>query len=46
MGPTSTSAQRVGMRRAALGAQGLWPIEIRVPDTRVPGIAEECGLQL
>ena len=40
-----TSAQRVAKRRAALGAQGLRPIRIRVPDTRAPGFAEECARQ-
>ena len=45
MAPASSSAQRVEKRRAALRAQGLRPIQIWVPDTRVPGFAEECGRQ-
>ena len=45
MPPASTSAQRVEKRRAALRAQGLRPIQIRVPDTRAPGFTEECALR-
>ena len=45
MSPASTSAQRVAKRRAVLRAQGLRPIQIRVPDTRAPGFAEECARQ-
>ena len=45
MPPAATSAQRVAKRRAALRAQGLRPIQIRVPDTRAPGFAEECARQ-
>ena len=45
MPAASTSAPRVAKRRAALGAQRLRPIRIRVPDTRAPGFAEECARQ-
>ena len=45
MAPPATSAQRVEKRRAALRAQALRPIQIWVPDTRVPGFAEECARQ-
>ena len=41
----TTGAQRVKRHRAALRAQGLWPIQIWVPDTRAPGFAEECARQ-
>lgn len=41
----STSAERVAKRRAALRAQGPRPIQIRVPDTRAPGFADECARQ-
>ena len=39
--PTPVS-ERVQKRRAALRAAGLRPIQIWVPDTRRPGVAEEC----
>ena len=45
MPSASTSAQRVAKRRAALRAQGLRPIQVRVPDTRAAGFAEECACQ-
>ena len=45
MAPPATSAQRVAKRRAALRAQGLRPIQIRAPDTRAAGFAEECARQ-
>lgn len=37
--------QRVRKRRDALRAAGLRPVEIWVPDTRLPGFAEECRRQ-
>ena len=36
---------RVNKRRQALRDQGLRPIQIWVPDTRVPGFADECRRQ-
>jgi hypothetical protein len=36
---------RVAKRRAALRKAGLRPIQIWVPDTRVPGFAAECSRQ-
>ena len=39
-------AKRVQKHRDALRAQGLRPIQIRVPDTRAEGFAEECALQV
>jgi len=41
----STSSERVAKRRRALRANGLRPIQIWIPDTRVPGFAEECRRQ-
>lgn len=38
-------AHRVQKRRDALRAAGLRPIQIWVPDTRLPGFAEECRRQ-
>jgi hypothetical protein len=40
-----SSAERVERRRAKLRAAGLRPVQIWVPDTRVPGFAEECRRQ-
>jgi len=37
--------ERVKKRRAALRAAGLRPLQIWVPDTRLPGFAEECRRQ-
>jgi hypothetical protein len=37
--------QRVRKRRDALRNAGLRPLQIWVPDTRVPGFAEECRRQ-
>jgi hypothetical protein len=37
--------ERVQKRRAALRAAGLRPLQIWVPDTRLPGFAEECRRQ-
>jgi hypothetical protein len=37
--------QRVQMRRDALRAAGLRPVQIWVPDTRRPGFVEECRRQ-
>ncbi|MCY3754699.1 MAG: DUF3018 family protein [Alphaproteobacteria bacterium] len=45
MAPASAGAQRAEKRRAALRAQGRRPMQIRVPDTRAPGFAEECARQ-
>lgn len=36
---------RVQKRRAVLRAAGLRPLQIWVPDTRLPGFAEECRRQ-
>jgi hypothetical protein len=38
-------SDRVQKRRNALRAAGLRPIQIWVPDTRLPGFAEECRRQ-
>ena len=45
MPPASTSAQQVEKCGATLGAQGLRPIRMRVPDTHAPGFIEECARQ-
>ncbi len=37
--------QRVNKRRQTLRAAGLRPIQLWVPDTRLPGFAEECRRQ-
>ncbi|QPB24768.1 antitoxin MazE family protein [Rhizobium sp. 007] len=37
--------QRVQKRRDALRAAGLRPVQIWVPDTRLPGFADECRRQ-
>jgi hypothetical protein len=37
--------QRVNKRRQTLRAEGLRPIQLWVPDTRLPGFAEECRRQ-
>ena len=37
--------ERVQRHRANLRAAGLRPVQIRVPDTRRPGFAEECRRQ-
>jgi hypothetical protein len=36
---------RVQKRRAALRAAGMRPVQIWVPDTRLPGFAQECRRQ-
>ncbi|MDE0003431.1 MAG: antitoxin MazE family protein [Rhodospirillaceae bacterium] len=41
-----SSAARVQKRRNALRAQGLRPVQIWVPDTRVDGFAEDCARQV
>ena len=38
-------SERVQKRRASLRAAGLRPVQIWVPDTRLPGFAEECRRQ-
>lgn len=38
-------SQRVRKRRDALRAAGLRPVQIWVPDTRLPGFADECRRQ-
>ncbi|HEX5325039.1 MAG TPA: antitoxin MazE family protein [Acetobacteraceae bacterium] len=38
-------AERVERRRAKLRAAGLRPIQLWIPDTNVPGFAEECRRQ-
>ena len=35
-------AARVQKRRSALRMAGLRPVQIWVPDTRLPGFAQEC----
>ena len=45
MAKPMSSAARVERRRAKLRAAGLRPVQIWVPDTRVPGFAEECRRQ-
>ena len=42
---SSTVAERVRKRRAALRQSGLRPVQIWGPDTRLPGFAEECRRQ-
>lgn len=42
---TTTSTARVQKRRDAMRAAGLRPIQIWVPDTRLPTFAEECRRQ-
>lgn len=39
-------ARRVKKHRDALRAAGLRPVQIRVPDTRTPGFADECRRQI
>lgn len=41
----TTSTVRVQKRRDAMRAAGLRPIQIWVPDTRLPSFAEECRRQ-
>lgn len=38
----TTVAARVQKRRAALRMAGLRPVQIWVPDTRLPNFAKEC----
>jgi hypothetical protein len=38
-------AERVARRRAKLRAAGLRPVQLWVPDTRSPDVAEECRRQ-
>lgn len=45
MAKPMSRAERVERRRAKLRAAGLRPVQIWVPDTRVPGFAEECRRQ-
>ena len=40
-----SNSQRVQKRRQALREQGLRPLQIWVPDTKLPGFAEECARQ-
>lgn len=42
--PTSVN-QRLQKRRDVLRASGLRPVQIWVPDKRLPGFAEECHRQ-
>lgn len=42
--PSSVN-ERVQRHRDAMRAAGLRPIQIWVPDTRLPGFAEECRRQ-
>ncbi len=39
------TADRVKKRRDVLRSQGLRPLQIWVPDTRIPGFDEECKRQ-
>ena len=39
---SSANAKRVERRRAKLRALGLRPVQIWVPDTKMPGFAEEA----
>lgn len=39
------SQARVSKRRANLRAAGLRPLQIWVPDSRLPGFAQECERQ-
>lgn len=41
----ASTNERVRKRRNALRAAGLRPVQIWVPDTRRPGLAEECRRQ-
>lgn len=43
--PTSSTAERVKKHRDALRAAGLRPVQIWVPDTRLPGFTAECRRQ-
>jgi len=43
--PSRTVAERVQKHRASPRAQGLRPVQIRVPDIRTPGFADECTRQ-
>jgi len=40
-----SSAARVQKHREHLRASGLRPVQIWVPDTRLPGFKEECARQ-
>jgi hypothetical protein len=42
---TTPTAERVKKHRDALRAAGLRPVQIWVPDTRLPGFAAECRRQ-
>ena len=42
---TTPVAARVEKRRMALRMAGLRPVQIWVPDTRLPGFAAECKRQ-
>ena len=42
---TTPVAERVEKRRMALRMAGLRPVQIWVPDTRLPGFANECKRQ-
>ena len=44
--PRRIVGERMKKHRDALRAQGLRPIQIRVPDTRAEGFAEECARQV
>ena len=43
--PDRSAARWVKKHREALRAAGLRPLQIRVPDTRTPGFADECRRQ-
>lgn len=44
-GSTGATSDKVRQHRDRLRAQGLRPLQVWVPDTRVPGFAEEARRQ-
>jgi Protein of unknown function (DUF3018) len=45
MAKPMSRAERVERRRTKLRAAGLRPVQIWVPDARIPGFSEECRRQ-
>ena len=45
MSEPMSRAERVARHRARLRSAGLRPVQIWVPDIRMPGFAEECRRQ-
>ena len=41
----NSSRAKITAYRARLRAQGLRPVQVWVPDTRLPGFAQECRRQ-